>query len=145
MAGLASMFPLLVAVVSIALIVFLIRLDRRLSRGALSAGPRDPQRAEPPGLQRTPWELKAIDDQLLASPGHRARIDLTKTVNRLIRAAGIDDPARLLRPDASDHEIAAAISSLEQRLELPPLLPPGAESIASVPGPGSGRLGSTDR
>jgi hypothetical protein len=146
MGALASFFPLLVVVATVALIVFLIRLDRRLSRGALSAGPRSPARAEPPGLQQTPWELKAIDDQLLASPGHQARSDLTKTVNRLIQAAGVDDPGRLLPPNASDHEIGDAISRLEQQLELPPLMPPGfPPTDPPVPGVGPDRLGSVDR
>ena len=150
MGALPSLFPWLVVVTTIVLLILLVRLDRRLSRGALSAGPRSPGRAEPPGLQQTPWELKAIDDQLHSSPGHRAREDLTKTVNRLIQAAGVDDPTRLLPPTASDHEIASVISQLERQLELPPLMPPGLPPTGQpteppVPRAQPDRLGSIDR
>jgi hypothetical protein len=125
MSGVVGVFPLLVVLATIVLAILLFRLDRRLSRGALNAGPRDPVTAEPPGLLRTPWELRAIDDQLRSSPGTRNRADLVKTINRLITAAGMTEPAARLPFDATDHEIATVMAELERRLELGPLPPTG--------------------
>lgn len=125
MPGLTGIFPLLVILLFLALMALLYRLDRRLSRGSLSPGPREPVRAEPPGLLQTPWELQAIDDQLRGYPGDRHRTDLIKTVNRLIGAAGIAEPAAQLPFDATDHEIETVIAELERRLELGPLVPGG--------------------
>ncbi|MGI9597293.1 MAG: hypothetical protein ACR2QK_14110 [Acidimicrobiales bacterium] len=135
MEALASAFPLLVFVASLALAFFALRLNRRLSRGAQSAGPREVVRPDQVGLQQTPWELKAIDDQIRVPANSRARGDLVQTINRLTRAAGVTDPAFLLPPNASDPMIANVILLLERRLELPPLLPLQPDQ----------RLGSADR
>ncbi len=123
MGFLASAFPLLVTVATLVLAFFALRLDRRLSRGSKSAGPREPMRPEQVGLQRTPWELKALDDQVRAGANRQARQDLVMTVNRLTTAAGITDPAYILDSNANDHMIANVIAMLEQRLELAPLGP----------------------
>ncbi|MEM9565676.1 MAG: hypothetical protein AAGA93_23845 [Actinomycetota bacterium] len=136
MDGLVFAFAPVVAVCVLVLLALLLRLDRRLSRGSLSAGPREPLRAEPPGLLQTPWELQAIDDQLLGLPGDRHRSDLVKTINRLIDAGGITDPAARLPFDARDHEIETVVAELERRLELGPLPPTTG---------GPGRLGSAPR
>ena len=93
-----------------------------------------PIRPVPPGLLPTPWELRAIDEQLRGRPGDRHRTDLVKTVNRLIGSAGIREPAARLPFDATDHEIELVMAELERRLELGPL--------PRQPGPG---LGSSDR
>lgn len=153
MAGLATGFPILVVLATIALLALLFRLDRRLSRGAINAGPRNPVPAEPPGLARTPWELRAIDDQLRSPTGGRTRTDLVKTLNRLIKAADPGGGTAQLPFDATDHEIVALIGHLERRLELGPLVPgpvasrPVASGLADLPGVGrdGGRLGSSDR
>lgn len=135
MSGLAGVFPVLVVIVLLALLALLVRLDRRMSRGSLNPGPREPVRPDPPGLLPTPWELQAIDQQLRGLPGDRHRTDLVKTVNRLIGSAGIRDEAARLPFDATDAEIDSAMAELERRLELGPLLPGRSD-------PG---LGSSDR
>ena len=122
--GWTGIFPVLVGLVLVALAALLYRLDRRLSRGSLSPGPREPVLPDPPGLLPTPWELEAIDDQLRGRPGDRHRTDLVKTVNRLIASSGLRDPATKLPFDATDHEIQRVMVELERRLELDPL-PPG--------------------
>lgn len=121
---LAGRFPLVVAVIVVVIVVLTFRLDRRMSRGAYSAGPLDVVEARPPGQERTPWELRAIEDQLqlAMSAGTSAvpRYDLAATVNRLISAAGLPDDVQL--PVTADlHELNLAITRIEQRLELPPL------------------------
>ena len=123
MQALAAAFPLLVTLATLALGIFAFRLDRRLSRGSQNAGPRYVVRPEQVGLQRTPWELTALDDQVRAGGNRQARQDLIQTVNRLTAAAGITDPAYTLTTNANDHMIANVISLLEQRLELAPLEP----------------------
>lgn len=123
METLASLFPWLVVLATAALGIFAFRLNRRLSRGAQSAGPRDVVRPDQVGLQRTPWELTAIDDQIRVPANTRARNDLVNTINRLTRAAGVTDPNFLLPPHASDTMIEAVIDHLERRLELGPLTP----------------------
>lgn len=133
--GWTGVFPLLVGIALVALVALLYRLDRRLSRGSISPGPREPVRPDPPGLLPTPWELQAIDEQLRGLPGDRHRTDLVKTVNRLIGSAGIRDPTARLPFDATDHEIQNVIAELERRLELGPLTP-------GQPDPG---LGSVER
>lgn len=121
MSGLAATFPLLVLLAILVVLVLLFRLDRRLSRGSVNAGPREPVPAETPGLLETPWELQAIDNQLSSPPGARNRADLIKTVNRLVEAGGIENPAARLAPDAGDHQIALVVAELERRLELGPI------------------------
>ena len=74
------------------------------------------------GLQRTPWELQALDQQLQAPRGNAARRELIHTVNKLTEAAGVTDPAYTLHADAGDDAVAAVIAHLEQRMELPPLV-----------------------
>ncbi len=138
MGTVASTFPLLVVLAGLGLAFFAFRLNRRLGRGAQNAGPWEVARPEQAGLQRTPWELKAIDDQVRVPSNGRARGDLVETINRLTRAAGVTDPAYLLAPNASDAMIDAVIGHLERGLDLPPLAP-----IAG-PGPGPRRLGSSD-
>jgi hypothetical protein len=121
MATLASLFPLLVFLVGVVLAFFVYRLNNRLGRGAQSAGPRHVLRPAQAGLQRTPWELQAIDDQLRLPANSRSRTDLVNTINRLSKAAG--EPDLLLGSDASNQYIAAVLDRLEQRLDLPPLIP----------------------
>lgn len=119
-------FPALVVLAVIVLLVLAVRLDRRLSRGAYSAGPWETERPTPPGQERTPWELKAIDDQLILATGAGGaavpRYDLTATVNRLITAAGLP-PREQLPLSANLQELSTAIGLIEDRLGLPPLTP----------------------
>ncbi len=136
MSLLPSLFPLLVVLATLVLGIFVIRLDQKLSRGSQNAGPRDVVRAKQVGLQQTPWELRAIDDQLRAASNRQARADLSNTINRLSKAAGIDDPAFMLTPQANDNMISGVIATLEERLELPPLTAqPGVNLGAPVSQP----------
>lgn len=121
MSLLPTLFPLLVVLATLVLGIFVIRLDQKLSRGSQSAGPRETIRPKQVGLQQTPWELRAIDDQLRAASNRQARADLTNTINRLSKAAGIDDPAFMLTHEANDNMISGVIATLEERLDLPPL------------------------
>ena len=121
---LAAAFPLLVVVAVVLLLVLALRLDRRLSRGAYSAGPWETEHPTPPGQERTPWELKAIDDQLTLASGAGGaavpRYDLTATVNRLVTASGLSANHQLPL-SANLQELSAAIGQIEHRLGLPPL------------------------
>ncbi|MEZ5412358.1 MAG: hypothetical protein R2761_30270 [Acidimicrobiales bacterium] len=121
---LAALFPIVVVVAVVVVLVLALRLDRRLSRGAYSAGPWETERPTPPGQERTPWELKAIDDQLILAAGAGGaavpRYDLTATVNRLITAAGLP-PREQLPLSANLQDLSAAIGLIEDRLGLPPL------------------------
>jgi hypothetical protein len=121
---LIELFPLVAVVAVVVVLMLALRLDRRLSRGAFSAGPMDIERSRPAGQERTPWELLAIDDQLVLATGSAGpavpRYDLTATVNRLITAAGL--PAHHQLPiTANLDQLATAISHIEDRLGLPPL------------------------
>ncbi len=122
MALLATLFPWLVVLASLILAILAIRLDRRVSRGSQSAGPREVPHPEPVGLQRTPWELQALDEQVRVQRGTAARRELIHTVNRLTEAAGVTDQRYVLHPDAGDDAVTAVILHLEQRMELPPLV-----------------------
>lgn len=148
MQALATFFPVLVLFSTLALVVFAIRLDQRLSRGSQSPGPRQIIRPKQAGLRQTPWELTALDNQAKARPGDLARHDLIQTVNRLTSAAGIHDPAYMLTADANDYMIAGVIELLERRLELTPGLPPGPQpgpGPGLEPGPGPQHFEPTDR
>lgn len=128
---LADWFPVLVIAGALVVLGLALRLDRRLSRSAYSAGPIETEVAQPAGQARTPWELQAIDDQLTraTSGGSLAvpRYDLTATVNRLITAAGL--PAHEELPITADlNQLAAAITRIEARLGLPPLTDASQES-----------------
>ncbi|MDH4076840.1 MAG: hypothetical protein OEW29_12960 [Acidimicrobiia bacterium] len=121
---LAAAFPIVVVAALVVVLVLALRLDRRLSRGAYSAGPWETERPAPPGQERTPWELKAIDDQLILAAGAGGaavpRYDLTATVNRLITAAGLP-PREQLPLSANLQDLSAAIGLIEDRLGLAPL------------------------
>ena len=123
MARFAEVFPLLVFLATLLLAFFAIRLSRRLSRGSQSAGPREVVRPQQVGLQQTPWELSAIDEQLRSGWNARGRIDLVTTVNRLTTAAGLHDPALQLPTNASDEHISRVVAHLEHHLELTPPVP----------------------
>jgi hypothetical protein len=120
MEALASAFPLLVFLGIIALLAMAFRLSRRISRGSRSAGPIDVIESNQVGLQRTPWELASIDDQLQSPMSQRHRIDLINTINRLTKAAGETDPRFVLDSRANNHQIAHVVDHLERRLELGP-------------------------
>lgn len=135
---LISAFPFIAGAVAVLVLVLAVRLDRKMSRGAYSAGPRDPEQPAPPGQKKTPWELQAIEDQLqlMRTQNSRAvpRYDLNATVNRLIVAARLDDPNYQLPITADEAEIGAAVTRIENRLGLGPLdgtepgMPQGAQS-----------------
>lgn len=130
---LTALFPLLVVMAGVVLGILAFRLDRRLSRGSRSAGPRDVVQPTPVGLKRTPWELQALHDQVQLPVGSTVRRELIHTVNKLTEAAGVTDPNYRLPPDASDAAVAAVVLHLEQRLDLPPVafdLPSGGTMSA---------------
>lgn len=118
-------FPLLVLLGAL-LIVFLgLQLHRHLGQGSYSAGPLEVQPAIPPGQEPTPWELKAIDDQLvmLTDPdvGVVRRYDLTATINRLSASAGLVGSEYELAVTATEAELEAAVARIEEVLDLPPI------------------------
>lgn len=119
------LFPLLVLLGALVVFVAALRLDRRMSRGAHSAGPADVPRPAPAGQAALPWELQAIEDQLRLSATPTSstvpRHDLSATVNRLMRAAGFNLPHEQIPPGASPERLAQAIAKIEHRLGLPPL------------------------
>lgn len=122
---LSTIFPFLAFGALIAILVLFVRLDRRMSRGAHSAGPRQTQRPRPTGQERTPRELKAIEDQLMMTRNQAApavsRYDLTATVNRLVSAAGLDNPNDQLPITANEMRLGQAITRIEERIGLPPI------------------------
>ncbi len=119
-----SYFPLIAVVLIIGVVGLAFRLHRRLGQGAYSAGPPELDSPTPPGQERSPWELEAIQNQLhaLAATGAPVvrRYDLTATVNRLTVSAGLTDPQDQLPITASEAELAAAITRIEDQLGLPP-------------------------
>ncbi|MEM7323659.1 MAG: hypothetical protein AAF531_11295 [Actinomycetota bacterium] len=117
-----TLFPWLIVLAALVLVVLAFRLDKRISRGARSAGPREVPHPEPVGLQQTPWELEALHEQVRVRRGTAARRELIHTVNRLTEAAGVTDPRFQLHPESGDDAVAAVILHLEQRMELPPLV-----------------------
>jgi hypothetical protein len=120
-----ELFPLLVVIGVLIVVVGALRLDRRMSRGAYSAGPTEVPRPDPAGQAAVPWELRAIEDQLRMASAQSSqavpRYDLTATVNRLLTAAGLTDPRHQLPVTATEAELAAAVTKIEQQLGLPPL------------------------
>ncbi len=121
---LLDLVPLAVFVAALGVAFLAFRLQRHLGSGPYSAGPIDVQQPEPPGQEATPWELKAIDDQLSLlehSSGVVRRYDLTNTINRLSTAAGLTGTAYELPITATSADLYAAVSRIEQRLDLPPL------------------------
>ena len=121
---LVRLFPVLAGLALLITAVLAFRLNRRMSRAAYSAGPLEIPRPKPAGQEPTPWELRAIDGQLrLLNHGSTPvpRYDLTATVNRLVVAAGFNDGRDQLPMTADHAQLAAAITRIEHRLELPPL------------------------
>ncbi len=115
---LADLLPFLVTVAVLVLAILMIQLNRRVSRGSRSAGPRALEPPRPEGLTATPWELEAIDLQLSAAPDTPARRDLVATVNRLIAASR--DKTRLapLPLNATNAQIEQVVGELESRLDI---------------------------
>jgi len=98
----------------VALIVLFIRLNRRVSRGTDSAGPRILEQPVPVGQKATSWELEAIDAQLTSHRTSTARQDLIATVNRLAAASG--EPGRV-SGNADNVEIDHLITRVENLIE----------------------------
>ncbi len=118
MSILADFLPLIVFCAFIGLTILLIRLNRRISRGSRSAGPRTVEPPSPVGLTATPWELEAIDLQLRSPADSIARRDLISTVNRLITAGRDRTDLVPISLDASNDDIARVVTVLESRLDL---------------------------
>ncbi|MDH3682866.1 MAG: hypothetical protein OEV40_23280 [Acidimicrobiia bacterium] len=132
---LVGAFPLLVAAAVVTVVVLIVRLDRRMSRGAHSAGARHREPPTHPGQRPTPWELQTLDDQLQLGRARMStgvpRSDVTATVNRLLMAAGFDDARDHLPLAADEAQLAAAVTRIEERLGLAPLDTPGSQAAAS--------------
>ena len=120
-----AVFPFLAGAMALLVLALAVRLDRQMSRGAYSAGRREPERPPPPGQARTPWELQAIEDQLQLMRLHHGRAvpryDLNATVNRLIVAARLDSSEYQLPITADEALLAAAVTRIEGRLGLSPI------------------------
>jgi hypothetical protein len=123
---LLTLFPLFVVLGMLGVFLAALRLDRRMSRGAHSAGPAEVPRPTPAGQEQVPWELRSIEDQvrLVSRSATTAvpRYDLTATVNRLITASGLTDPWDQLPVTASEADLVAAISKIERQLGLAPIV-----------------------
>lgn len=117
-----SLGPFLAIVAFAVIVILIIRLSRRVSRGSEWAGPRDTVRPAPVGLRQTPWEVEAIHRQLQSRRDSPARRDLVSTINRLSAAAlqhgAIDEYIPKLPSDADNDRIASVIARLESRMEL---------------------------
>lgn len=118
---LTEIFVPLVILCSMALVGLLLRLDRRLGRGAINAGPRHRENPIPPGLKQTPWELSVIDEQLGRSGS--VSQDLVTTVNRLVDAANMTGGPEPLWASSTQNDVERVVNRLEKHLELEPLSP----------------------
>ena len=118
MVFLADALPFIAIIAAIGMVVLLVRLNRRVSRGSRSAGPRATETPTPIGLTATPWELEAIDLQLTSAPDSPARRDLVATVNRLIAASQNHTRRTVLPLNASNGQIEQIIAELEGKLDL---------------------------
>lgn len=112
----ARIFPVLVVVAILAALIFLARAFARVSSGSVGGGP--PRIAEPVhiGLQRIPWELQSLPDEL--------RSNSTQPVDQLVRRADalgvpVSVPSNVPSPVAID----IILDQLETALGLPPLGP----------------------
>lgn len=118
MTAVADALPALAVLAGIGLTILLVRLNKRVSRGSRSAGPRTVEPPSPAGLTATPWELEAIDLQLRSPTDSVARRDLVATVNRLITASRDRADLAPIPLDASNHDVERVIEILESRLDL---------------------------
>lgn len=118
MTVLADSLPLIAVVAVIGVSLLLLRLNRRVSRGSRSAGPRFVETPTPTGLTATPWELEAIDLQLRSPKQSAARQDLVATVNRLITAGRDRADLAPIPLDATNDDIERVVEILESRLDL---------------------------
>lgn len=124
MSILADVYVPLVLLASAALAYAAYRLNKRVSRGAIDAGPREREPQKPPGLKATPWELGVIDEQLLGAGA--VSQDLATTINRLLDAAELnptDHNRYVLTGAASVADVEQTVAMLEDRLELGPVDP----------------------
>ncbi len=115
---LADALPAIALLAAVGLTILLIRLNRRVSRGSRSAGPRTVEPPSPAGLTATPWELEAIDLQLRSPRDSVARRDLVATVNRLITAGRDRTDLAPIPLDASNDDVERVVEVLESRLDL---------------------------
>ncbi|MEM7342014.1 MAG: hypothetical protein AAF467_25455 [Actinomycetota bacterium] len=125
MTEVAQWFPYLVVLAFLVMVYAAYRLSKRVSRGARTAGPREIEQPDPPGQAPFPWELSVIDDHIRyagQSGGPSGRYDVSAMVNRLSSVAGVDDPRYRLTERATEAQVEAAISRIEQQLGLPPLV-----------------------
>lgn len=122
---LLELFPIVVLLGALMVVYFGLRLHRHLGESSFSAGPLDVQRAESPGQEATPWELKAIDDQLTMlrdpSGGVVRRYDLNATIDRLSASAGLVGSEYELPITATEADLEAAVARIEEGLNLPPI------------------------
>ena len=137
--------PILAIAALVIVLALAFRLSRRIDRGPTSAGPVETEPVTPPGQEPSPWELRAIDEQLQRLVRRDAgvrRSDLTGTVNRLITAAGLPATEQLL-PGADLNQLAATITrtmatdapiraAIPMPMRTPTTTPPRASTAPST-------------
>jgi len=98
----------------------IVRLNRRLGKSIVSAGPTDVQFPPPPGQEQVPWELHSIVNQLPTSPTGQVSDHMVYTINRLLDAAELHQHG-YLPLNATVSQLQVAVTLLENHLGLDPL------------------------
>ncbi len=98
----------------------IIRLNRRLGKATISAGPTAVNFPPPPGQEQIPWELHSIVSQLPASPTGHVSDHMVYTMNRLLDAAELHHHGHLPL-NATVSQLQVAVTLLENHLGLTPL------------------------
>lgn len=116
MTTIADIWPLLVIAACGILVFAVIRLARRLSPGALNAGPRTPPDARPLGQSDMADDLRTIERRLDTRPD-----SLIARIERSCRELGV--PTEDIADTPPEAHIDLLLQRLEHHLELGPIAP----------------------
>ncbi len=111
---------LVVLFAAIAIPFAVVRVNRRLGKSTISAGPTKVLFPPPPGQEQVPWELHSIVGQLPKSPTGQVGEQTVFTMNRLLDAAGLHQHGEL-PVNANVSQLQMAVTLLENHLGLSPL------------------------
>jgi hypothetical protein len=135
MTAIADLWPLLLIAGCGFLVYALLRLTRRFSPGAVSAGPRLPAGAINAGQSEVADDLRHIERRLDTRPD-----SLIHRIEESCRELGVatnDGATPDGVPMSVEQHIGLLLDRLEARLELPPIV---TDAPSADPGPSSPRL-----
>lgn len=115
-----SFFPFLVTIMVLVGIGLATWLAKSISMGTIEGGPWELTIPEPPGQRDKPWELQAVEQQLVWSDPSRGGAPIVALLNQLVDASSLDNDRFKLPTYASRSQVEWVVAELERETGIRP-------------------------